>query len=59
MPGPDNFDFDTLIDFDLSDSNDDFFSLNDKSEKNKTAENENKTEKVLNHFNKCVQIIGS
>ena len=31
MPGPDNFDFDSLMDFDLSDQGDDFFSLDDKS----------------------------
>jgi len=42
MSDSDNFDFDTLIDFDLSESNDDFFSLNDKPEKNEAKENNNK-----------------
>ena len=45
MPGSDNFDFDSLVEFDLSDSNDDFFSLNDKSEKNKTSEIKEKNDK--------------
>jgi hypothetical protein len=35
MPGSDNFDFDSLVEFDLSDSGDDFFSLNENPQEKK------------------------
>lgn len=59
MPGPDNFDFDSLMDFDLSDSGDDFFSLDEKTDKNKITKTEDKTGDKVQAENRTEEIPAS